>query len=407
MTYSPWDPRRIMPALKHSGFRWFVLGRIAGAPTGPMRAVVMGWLIYELTGSALALGWVTSARAVIMLICSPFGGVFSDRFEKRWVMLAARIYLITVSLVVVLLLALGALRLWHLAVVAMLEGVAFSVMAPALHSIVAELVERETLLNAMSVNAVFEGGMAILGPLGAGLLIEWVGPIGVYLSMCVLFGFAGYTLFRLPEGLSNDGDSTTVHSEVLKGARYLWLSPVLIVVLGLSFARGLFGQPYRVFLPAFAQDQLGFGAAGLGALTSAMGVGALLSSMLAASLGNTHHKGRLLLGSGIAAGMCLILLVWILPIPAPFLFVALVAGFISLARLVTRTLLQSHSKPGYRGRIASIGMMLHSLSTLGALPAGALADVYGVPTVISALAVLLMLVHGGVGLLRPEVRRLR
>ncbi|MBT7099356.1 MFS transporter, partial [Candidatus Poribacteria bacterium] len=166
------------------------------------------------------------------------------------------------------------------------------------------------------------------------------------------------------------------------------------------------GQPYRTFLPAYAQDHLSLDARGLGALTSAMGVGSLVSSLVAASLGNTRHKGRMLLGAGVATGASLILLVTLHNVPAAFVLVALAAGFGSMSMLLTNTLMQSECKPQFRARVSSLGMMLRSLSGLGVLPAGALADRVGVPTVIGVMAALLVVTYAAVGVRRSDLRRL-
>ena len=95
------QPNPTPSALRSPAFRWYLAGRVTGSPTGPLRQVVEGWLMYQMTGSAMALAWVSSSRAIAMFLVAPFGGVLSDRFEKRWMMLAARAVLITNALAVV------------------------------------------------------------------------------------------------------------------------------------------------------------------------------------------------------------------------------------------------------------------------------------------------------------------
>ncbi|MBT5537197.1 MFS transporter [Candidatus Poribacteria bacterium] len=400
------QPNPTPSALRSPAFRWYLAGRVTGSPTGPLRQVVEGWLMYQMTGSAMALAWVSSSRAIAMFLVAPFGGVLSDRFEKRWMMLAARAVLITNALAVVALLYFDALRPWHLAAVALIEGIAFALIAPAMRSVVPELVPRDSLMNAISMGAVVEGAMAIAGGAIAGILIESVTPAAVYLAVCGLLGASCYTLFKLPPGLRAGRRPRKVVNDLYYGVRHMFGRPVLVALVGLSFARNLFGQPYRTFLPAYAQDHLSLDARGLGALTSAMGVGSLVSSLVAASLGNTRHKGRMLLGAGVATGASLILLVTLHNVPAAFVLVALAAGFGSMSMLLTNTLMQSECKPQFRARVSSLGMMLRSLSGLGVLPAGALADRVGVPTVIGVMAALLVVTYAAVGVRRSDLRRL-
>jgi Na+/melibiose symporter-like transporter len=287
----------------------------------------------------------------------------------------------------------------------MLDGMAFSILSPAMQTIVSELVDRDTLLNAVSLASVFEGITAIVGATIAGFLIESVSAGSVYLGMGLLFCLVGYTIFRLPPGKTASARNSSVATELLDGLRYLRASHVLVAVVGLSVASFVLVQPYNAFLPAFASAELGLDATGLGLLTSLMGVGALLMSLIVVALGNTRHKGKLLLGAGIAMGVCLLLIVFVPALAGVYLFVALQAGF-NLSRVMTRTLLQSHSKAEYRGRVTSTVTTLSSLSRLSTLPAGALADRYGVPAVVGVLATLLIAVYLGIGLFVPRLRKL-
>lgn len=394
-----------MAPLRIPGFRWFIMGRVAGSPTVQMRTVAQGWLIYSMTGSALALGWVSAARALIMLLLSPVGGVLCDRLEKRKVMLLSRAILSINALVIATLCYTGAVRTIHLAISGMVDGLAFAFMGPAMGSIVSDLTDRETLHNAVSVSAMFHNGMMLLGGVMAGFLIETVGAGGVYVAMAALYLFACYTLTKVPLVRHGDGQRRAVLPEMLAGARYLRLKPLLIALLLLSFCRQLFGMPYRDFLAAFAEVDLGLSASGLGLLTSATGLGALVSSTLSASLGERPPKGALLLGSGVSIGVSILLLMTSRTLPAAFLFVFLESSFSGLSMVMSSTLIQSHAAPEYRGRVSGVSMMLMGLSRLSSAPLGALIDRLGVPTVTGAMAVLLIVVYAAVALLKPGLRR--
>ena len=198
-----------------------------------------------------------------------------------------------------------------------------------------------------------------------------------------------------------------MHAELLAGIRYLRTKPVLLALLGLAFAQYLLAQPYRSLLPAYSEDVLGLGASGLGLLTSATGIGALVMSLVSASMGDTRHKGALLLVSGLAIGAALMLLMTSRSLPLAFCFILIESSFTSLAQVMISTLEQSHCEPAYRGRLAGLSMMLMGFSSLILIPAGALVDSLGVPIVVSVMGALLIAIYVGVTLLRPEVRRLR
>jgi MFS family permease len=149
-----------------------------------------------------------------------------------------------VNLALVALLWLDMLLPWHLIAVAAVEGVAFSCIAPAMRSLVSELVPPDTLMNAVSVAAVVEGAMVIVGGVVAGILIETVGPEAVYAGVALLLTAASVALLQLPTGMRGGSASRKMSRDLYFGVRHMMSRPVLIALLGLSFARNLFGGPY-------------------------------------------------------------------------------------------------------------------------------------------------------------------
>ncbi len=401
------DPGVAMEALKVQGFRWYLAGRLFGAPTAQMRMVVRGWLVYHLTGSALVLGWVTAAGAIAAFVLAPLGGLVADRFDKRYVMMGARLALILDSSLMAVLVFTGAVRPWHIAAMAMLESSALAFMGPAQRTVVSELVDRKSLFSALSVAAVLEGLMGVLGAYFAGWMIEALGPGGVYVIMALLFASVGYTLNKLPPSNKDNAPRGSVHGDLLAGLRYMKASPIILTVLAVILARTLFTQPYRAFQPAYVEGMLGLGASELGLLTSASAAGALISSLIGASLGNTRFKGYLLLGAGMAVGVCLVLFVQLPLLPLPFIIVAFESGFTKLSDVLSNSLLQLNCRIEFRARVDSIRSLLMSASRLVAVPAGALVDSVGLVPVITVLGVLVIVTHLGAAILHAPVRSLR
>jgi predicted MFS family arabinose efflux permease len=163
---------------------------------------------------------------------------------------------------------------------------------------------------------------------------------------------------------------------------------------------------YRTFMPKFAEEGMGMGAAGLGLLLAAPGIGGLLSSLATASLGDLRGKGKLLLASGAIMGASLYLFVNV-PSLAGVLFCLVVVGAASSACMsLSNTLLQVNSEDRLLGRVMSVYMMMWGLMPLGTVPAGAVADQMGVRFVISVQGALLALVYVSVGALSPRLRKL-
>jgi len=406
-------PRRLVEArwaaaLHYPAFRWLLLGRLASSATIQMRNVAQGWLVYDLTESALALTWVGAARAVVMFVFSLFGGMLSDRFPKRWVMFWCRWVLVVSYTIVGILVLTGRAQVWHIAAGSMVDGLVFAFMVPAQGSISAELVDRKDLVNALSVLALAQGLMSVIASAGAGLMIDAWGAWGVYFGISALYAFVAFTLTRLPDGPGvGRAAKTSPLQEIGEGLRYLSTQPVLISALGMRLVRTLLYMPYRSLLPAFVEEVLGMGATGLGLMLSISGVGGLLASAALTVYGERLPKGKLLIGTGIAGGLALILLVTLRTIPFPYVWILVAGATGNLSMVLVNAVIQTRCEPEFRGRVSGVRMMLMGMSPLGSLPAGALSDMYGSEYVIGVQGLLLMLSFGLIGKLRPELRKIK
>ncbi|MEA3345695.1 MAG: MFS transporter [Chloroflexota bacterium] len=401
-------------ALQDRNFRWLWVGRLASSTTFQIGGVAQGWLVYQLTGSAFALGWVSIGWSVSTLLLSLYGGAIADRVEKRDLLIWTRLAMLLNTLAIALLISLDVIRIWHLMVNSLLTGICFSFMMPAQQAIVPELVGREALLNAISLNSVGMGLMGILFASLAGYLVEVAGVAGAYYLMggCHLVTFL--TLMRIPrtgrgESFRHLGESeflASVWTDLREGVRYIGARPAIKVLLGLTLARVLFSVPYRTFMPKFAQDVMGMDASGLGVLMAAPGVGALISSLATASLGDFQGKGKLFLASGMIMGGALLPFVSTSSFALVLLCLVLVGAASNACMVTNNTLIQTNSHDHVRGRVMSVYMMMWGLTPLGTLPAGAIADRMGVPFVVGLEGGMLVLVFLGVGWLWPRIRRL-
>jgi len=393
-------------ALRSRNFRWLWVGRLASSATFQMGGLAQGWLVYQLTGSAFALGWVGSGWSISTLLLSLYGGAVADRVEKRDLLIWAQLAMILNTLAIALLISTGVIQIWHLMVNSLLSGVLFSFIMPAEQAMVSELVDRQTLFNAVSLNSLGMGLMGIFSATLAGYLVEVVGVAGAYYVMVGCYLIALYALVRLPRTGGRGRTCASLWADLREGVRYIGAHSILLVLLGMVLARMVFGMPYRTFMPKFAQEVMGMDASGLGVLMAAPGVGALISSLATASLGDFRGKGKLLLASGVVMGGSLLLFVSSLRLGLVCLFLAVVGGGGNACMVLNNTLLQVNCHDRLRGRVMSVYMMMWGLMPLGTLPAGAIADRMGVPFVISVEGGLLVLIFLGVGLLWPRVRQL-
>ena len=179
-------------SLGNENYRWLWLGKLASSASFQMNSVAQGWLVYELTSSAFALGWVSAGWSITTFVLSLYAGVLCDRMEKRDLLIWARAGLALNYLVLAVLITTDAIQLWHLAASSLFSGVLYAFMMPAQQALLAELVDHDALLNAISLNSIGVGLMGIFAAATAGFVIERVGVEGVYLAMAQM---ARYVLF--------------------------------------------------------------------------------------------------------------------------------------------------------------------------------------------------------------------
>lgn len=406
MTVRTWRWASTFDSLRKRDFRWLWLGRVVSSVGFSMGMVAQGWLVYELTGSGAALAWVNSGWSISTLCLSLFGGVLSDRVEKRSILLWTRAASVLQVLALGLLIGGGFVRIWLLMASSLLSGVFFSIMMPAQQAITAELVDRETLLNAISLNSIGMGVMGALASSAAGFLIQYFGVASVYYAMAAFNLVTAFTVLKLPSSERTVSRSRSVWRDLFGGLHYIRQRPTLVIILLLVLVRVVFAMPYRTLMPKFATDVMGFDAAGLGLLMAGPGVGSLISSLIVASLGDFRRKGRLLLVTGVILGVSLALFVNAPALPLVFLFLMLVGATSNVCMVLNNTLVQTNVEDRFRGRVMSVYMLMWGLSPVGTIPAGAVSDLIGVRFVIALQGVLCAAAFLWFLLFRRDIKRM-
>jgi len=370
------------PALRHRNYRLFIAGQGISLIGFWMQSVAQGWLVYRLSGSALALGVVAFAGYLPVLCLAPVAGVVADRVSRHRLIVVTQTLLMLVALTLGALVAAGAVTVGWVVLAAAAVGLVSAFDVPSRQAFVVEMVGTEDLPNAIALNSSIFNGARVLGPAMAGSLLAAVGE-----APCFFLNAASYLAvlwallrMRLPRaGASRQPQALAAGFR--SGLRYVRGEPVLrnlLVLLGVVC--GLSVQ-YNMLMPVFAKKIFAVGATGYGLLLTAGGVGSMVSALHLASrrYSRAEHRRNLLLGLLIFAGGVLGLAA------SRRLEVALVcqalAGYGIIRYLATtNTLLQLLVDDRYRGRI----MGLHTVMFLGTQPAGslllgALAQRFGAP----------------------------
>jgi MFS family permease len=401
----------LFPALGVPSFRLLWLGMLPGTLAWQMSVVASGYAAFVLSDSATVLGLISSSIGLPMLLFSLVGGVVADRLPRRRVLLATQSALGAAAGVLAFLSLSGLLAAWHLVALGLVQGTAFAFNMPSRQAYVAELVgEKELLRSAVALNNAGVNFCRIAGPAVAGLLLSLppVGVPGVFVVMTAMYGVVLGTLVRLPETApADDARRPGGWAQLVEGLGYIRSSPVLLALLGLAFVPLFLGMPYQTLMPVFSERVFGAGAAGLGTLMAANGVGALGGSLAVATLAGGRRMALLQLGVGIVFGVGL--LGFGLAPSFGVAAAALVAvGFASAAyTALNSTLIMANTEPRLYGRVMSVWLLTFGLVPLATLPTAWLADRIGAPLTVTGAGVLVALFVAAVAVLYPPYRRIR
>jgi MFS family permease len=400
-------PARAFGALAHRNFRVFYLGQLLSLGGSWMQSTAQGWLVLELTGSALRLGIVTATASLPTLVFTLWAGDLADRHDKRRILVVAQAVSLAAALVLAVLTDVGAITFaWILGLVLVL-GTASAFEIPTRQAFFVDLVGSRDLPNAIALNSAAFNATRIVGPALAGILIGTAGIAACFYANAVSYVavLAGLLLIRLPRHRAAPRVLSTLES-IREGLAYIRgdrLSRTLVwLVAGMSIT----AFPYIMLLPVFARDVLRVGAPGLGTLLAATGAGALVAGIALAARGAALRRGPLILGASAAFGLLLLAFATTRSFPLALLLLAAAGFSMILNNASVNALLQARVPDRLRGRVMSVYVFMFVGSTpLGALQAGWLARVYGAPTALAVGALALLGIVGWVTVRVPELRR--
>lgn len=392
-------------SLKHQQFRWLYASNLLFffAMNGQM--IVRSILAYDLTGSELALGAINLMVAIPMLVVSPFGGVIADRVEKRGLIVTGQALLLVNEVVVLVLILTGQLEFWHLMVVVFFMGCLFPFIMPARQAIVANIVGRQGLGNAMALQMGGMNAMRVVAPVAAGGVVALTDVKYVYIAAIALYGLALLSMTRIDRSPPAPGmGKRPVLSELVAGVRYVSSDAPVRTLMILSIIPILLAMPFQSLLVVFAKDVWEVGDGGLGVLQAFAGFGGIVGSFYVAWAGQTHRKLRLMMSSLFAFAGTLFLFAlspWFL-LALPLVLIADI--FASVFTTTNGTIIQLLIPDEVRGRVMSLMMMTFGLTPLGTLPVSAVAEEYGVRVAVAAASVVTALLALLIYLLSRSLR---
>ncbi|MDF2093544.1 MFS transporter [Knoellia sp. 3-2P3] len=343
-----------------------------------MGRVAQDWLVLtELTDhSSQALGIVTGLQFLPFLLLAPWAGMIADRFPKRRTLVLTQTGLAASSLLLGLLVVTGVAELWMVYAIALFTGVATAIDNPARQSFVSEMVPRDKLANAVSLNSASFNAGRLIGPGIAGLTIAWFNTGVALLLNTLTFVAVLVALVLLRPRELRPAPVTRGKGAITDGLRYVRNRPDLILVMGLVFVLGTFGMNFQITTALMATREFDKGPEEYGLLGSIMAIGSLAAALLSAR--RSEPRLRILLTALV--GFVLATAAAALAPTYTLFAVALVpVGLAALTALTTaNAMVQLRVEPYMRGRVMALYMAIFMGGTpVGAPIIGWIGDVFG------------------------------
>lgn len=270
---------------------------------GQLTVVAVMLHVYELTGDTFAVAMIAVAGLLPMIVAGLYGGMLADAFDRRLVALIAASVTFVSTVLLSVLAWTGGETVWWLYVLSVVNSAANSVVMATRAAIVPRLIARDLLPAAAALQGIAGGVMVMAGPALAGVLVAFTGYAWTYTIDVILMLGLFLGLWTLPK-IAPEGDVVKAGLQSLRdGWQFLRRASNIRLQFLLDIIAMTFGQPLTLF-PAIGAVLLGGGAITTGALTSAVAVGVLLSSLFSGRVGRVRRQGlgieRAILAYGVA-----------------------------------------------------------------------------------------------------------
>ncbi|MFI7103328.1 MFS transporter [Streptomyces sp. NPDC050161] len=408
-------PRKGMfSSLRVRNYRLFATGQVVSNTGTWMQRIAQDWLVLSLTGSSTAVGITTALQFLPMLLFGLYGGVIADRFSKRKLLLFTQSAMGMTGLALAVLTLSGNIQVWHVYLVAFVLGLVTVIDNPSRQAFVVEMVGKEDLRNAVSLNSANFQSARLIGPAVGGALITAFGSGWAFLLNGVSFlaPIAGLLMMRTAE-LHKVDRVPRSKGQLREGLRYVSGRPDLIWTIVLVGFIGTFGFNFPIWLTAFTYHVYHQGAGTYALFNSLMAAGSLVGALLAAR--RSSSRLRLLVGAAVVFG---VLEMAAALAPSFWIFVVLLApiGVVGLTINVTaNSSVQMATDPLMRGRVMALFMMVFVGGTpLGAPVVGWITDTFGARvgflsggliSLLAAVLIGLILARAGGLRLKIDLRR--
>lgn len=399
----------VVRALRHRDFRLFWFGNFLSNVGTWMQNVAEGWLVLQLApnNSAFWLGVLGFATTAPMMVFALIGGVIADRVNRRKLMMATQISMMTLAFTLWVLVATHHITIPLMIFLSFSNGLAMALNTPAYQSIVPSLVPREDLTNAIALNSAQFNMSRIIGPTLGGFAMAWIGISNNFLLNALSFVAVLIALMKITYPPVYPPGDTTLWENLSDGFVYLFGRREMLMLTVLVAIASILGIPYATFVPLFAKDILHLGEKGFGLLMASSGAGAFLGAATIALMKHTRSRGRFVVFGALAFYVCLFAFALSTNLILSAILLGAIGYCLILVVATVNSLLQHLSTDRMRGRVMSIyATAFLGFAPIGSLLAGAVAGSIGAPHTIAIMATIALVATIWLYLASPALKSL-
>lgn len=398
--------QRRLPATRHADFRALWGGTACSSVSLWTLLLGNAWIVFQLSDSSAWVG-VSTFASMSPFLLSPIGGVVADRYERKYLVRITRIGAFATTTTLFFLALTGAIEVWMVIAVALVQGVIRAVEIPSDQALLANVVPPEDMANAVALSTMTQQGSRAVGPLLAAPLLGTIGVEGAY-AIAAVFALLAFTSIRRVKTSSRGGVANLrlVVSNLAGGLNYVLNTRPVLAIFMLVVAHCALTMSFDSMLPGFAEHEHHGSENAFTLMNFGVGIGALLSTLWL-SLKPGGHRGRLLLITALASGVSPMIMAASMNLPSAIISAILMGSSQALFMAVTAVLLQSVVPDAVRGRVMSFYLMsAGGVMAFANLGFGALADEWNAPILffLPGLAFVILVVMTTVS--GPHLKRL-
>ena len=386
-------------------YRLLVLSNLATFAGYQVRNMAQAWIVLDKTDSATLMGLINAMPGIAIISISLIGGALADRTERWQLLWRTKLVIASMALLTALLLTTNLFQWWHLIPISLMTGAMFALHNPTSQAFALDVVGRERLISASSLNTGISMTATIAGPSVGGALLL-LGYDIAFFVLAALYMLSAIMIFAVKTRHMPIASGRNILADIKEGIKYASQTPIIRALLIVG-SGALFMGMYQPAIPVKVQEVLGLGEVGYGVILGLNGVGALIGSLALFILSKHIRKGFLLIFALLMFNSAVSLFAIAPNILISGLAMVLLGLAFSAWMISVPVLLQTASSEKMRGRVMSLYFMVVLTHQLGWVVGGIGIEAWGIQTTMFIGVVGGLIVAGSAIIMTPELRNAR